>query len=200
MRPLSIHQCERASLLVPLVMALLILFAGCGAPLQSRAVATADAPALTAAQLIEIGRAFDQRGDSVRAEQYWMRALEAGAPARAVLPLLLSSYIRDRQYRLAIERAQDYLRRHPRDLDLRLLLGSLHEAIGGLQQAIDEYQRVVERRPAHPDSHYALASALLQQGHDRARADAHFRRYLELAPAGLYAERAEGALMKELTP
>ena len=158
------------------------------------------APGLTSSQLIDIGQALWRRGETVRAEQYWVRALSQGADPDVVLPLLLAAYIQDGQYRLAIQRAEDHVRRHPRAPHLRLLLGALQEAIGAHQQAIAQYSAVVDQEPDRAEGHYALASALLQQGHDRARADQHFRRYLALDPEGPHAEHARAALLIEVAP
>ncbi|MDD9946489.1 MAG: tetratricopeptide repeat protein [Myxococcales bacterium] len=186
------------------LLLLVLLMGACGGTTPGGRLASPsraqEAPRLTAAQLIDLGRAFLQRGDTVRAEQYWVRALALGAAPRRVLPLLLSAYIHDHQYRLAIQHGEEYLRKHPREPTLQLLVGSLHEALGAYQPAIEHYSAAVRRQPAGAEGHYALASALLQQGHDRPRADAHFRRYLELEPNGPHAELARAALLQELSP
>jgi tetratricopeptide (TPR) repeat protein len=161
---------------------------------------SADAPALSNTQLLEVARELERRGDSLRAEQYYVLALERGAPADEVLPRLLAAYVRDRQYRLAAQRAEDYLARHPHSVRIRLILAALYEAVGDYSRAVECYQQVVHSQPSGPDAHFALASVLVEQGHDRATADLHFRRYLELAPRGVYAERAEAALLTEVTP
>jgi tetratricopeptide (TPR) repeat protein len=185
-----------------LLIASLLAISGsaCAGSQLPAAAPASDAPALSTTQLMEIARELERRGDSLRAEQYWMEALDRGAPADDVLPHLFTAYVRDRQYRLAAQRAEDHLRRHPSSTRVRLLLAALYQAVDDYAQAVRQYRSVVRAEPTRADAHYALATALVEEGQDRASADEHFRRYLELAPNGLYAERAQAALLKEVTP
>lgn len=177
------------------------LAAGCaGSQLQAAAPGQGQGPQLTTQQLIEVASELERRGESLRAEQYWNEALDRGADADRVLPHLLSAYVRDRQYRLAAQRAEDHLQRHPSSTRVRLLLASLYQAVDDYTQAVRQYRAVVTLEPDRANAHYALATALVKEGQDRQSADAHFRRYLELAPAGPYAERAQAALLKEVMP
>jgi tetratricopeptide (TPR) repeat protein len=183
------------------VLAVILAWSAFGcAGSQLRAAASPEGPSLSTAQLIEVAQELERRGDSLRAEQYWMEALDRGAPSDVVLPHLFSAYVRDRQYRLAAQRAEDHLRRHPNSTRVRLLLAALYQAVDDYAQAVRQYRVVVRSEPQRADAHYALATALVEQGHDRSGADEHFRRYLELAPNGAYAERAHAALLKEVTP
>lgn len=136
----------------------------------------------------------------MRAEQYYTQALAQGAREDDVLPRLLSAYIRDRQYQLAAQRVEDYLRRHPEASELRLLLAALCEALGNYRKAVLQYRAVLHSKPEYAEAHFALASALLSEGHDRTQADAHFRTYLALEPSGAHAVQARAALLKEVTP
>jgi cytochrome c-type biogenesis protein CcmH/NrfG len=101
---------------------------------------------------------------------------------------------------LAAQRAEDHLRKHPSSTRVRLLLASLYQAVDDYAQAVRQYRAVVQLEPSRASAHYALATALLEEGHDRQSADDHFRRYLELDPRGPYAERAQAALLKEVMP
>jgi len=152
---------------------------------------------LTKGQLTEVASMLDQRGDVVRAEQYWMLALEEGAPADAILPQLIASFVRDRQYRLALQHAEQHLRSHPNAYNLRLLTGALYEAVGNYSAAVEHYQAVAERHGERAEIHYVLGAALLKQGISHSEADASFRKYLDLAPRGRYAEQAQALLLKE---
>jgi tetratricopeptide (TPR) repeat protein len=181
------------------VVAMLSCFSACaGMQHQTRSAHDEAAEPLTQGQLTEVAGVLDTRGDVVRAEQYWRLALEQGADAETVLPKLLGAFVRDRQYRLALQHAQEYLRAHPNAYTLRLLAGAIYEAVGNYPAAIEQYQIVAERRAERADVHYVLGAALLKQGTDRMEADACFRRYLELAPEGRYAERAQASLLKEM--
>jgi tetratricopeptide (TPR) repeat protein len=183
-----------------LVLIATLLFGGCAGSRLSLAEPDLRERGLTAKQLMEVARELERRGDTLRAEQYWMEALERGAPPDDVLPRLLSAYVRDRQYRLAAQRAEDHLRRYPSSVRVRLLLAALYQAVDDYAKAVAQYHIVVRSDPKRADAHYALATALESQGHDHASADAHYRRYLELAPNGPYAERAHAALLKEVSP
>lgn len=167
---------------------------------QLQAATPQEEQQLTTEQLMEVATELERRGDSLRAEQYWMEALDRGAPSDVVLPHLFQAYVRDRQYRLAAQRAEDHLRRHPNSTRVRLLLAALYQAVDDYAQAVRQYRAVVRSEPQRADAHYALATALVEEGHDRSGADDHFRRYLELAPHGPYAERAQAALLKEVMP
>jgi tetratricopeptide (TPR) repeat protein len=152
---------------------------------------------LTKGQLTEVATVLEKRGDVVRAEQYWRLALEEGAEAETVLPQLIAAFVRDRQYRLALQLAENYLRVHPNAHTLRLLTGALHEAVGNYSAAVEQYQMVAEQQGQSAEVHYVLGAALLKQGISRTEADTCFRKYLDLAPSGRYAERAQAMLLKE---
>lgn len=149
-------------------------------------------------QLLEIARAADQLGDNLRAQQYLLAAARSGASPKLTLPLLLRSYVADGQYRLAIDTARDYLRAHPEDARLRLLLASLYEATQLEAAAIEQYERVLSELPSDADAHFALAELLHELGREPGRADQHFRAYLALAPHGDNAAEARASLLEEL--
>lgn len=174
--------------------------AGCAAAQQVPTTPQPEKPPLTETQLVAVAGALDQRGDVVRAEQYWTLALSQGAQAKAVLPKLMAAFVRDRQYRLALQYASEHLRKHPSDTKLRLLTGAIYEAVGDYAAAVQNYELVLGQEPRRADVHFVLAEVLRSSGADRARADLHYRKYLELAPHGPYAERAEATLLKEVAP
>jgi tetratricopeptide (TPR) repeat protein len=182
------------------IMLTLAVVSGCAGSQLAAATPSQAEPTLSTAQLIDVAQELERRGESLRAEQYWNEALERGAEPDKVLPHLLSAYVRDRQYRLAAQRAEDHLRRHPSSTRVRLLLAALYQAVDDYAQAVRQYRAVVRLEPTRANAHYALATALVEEGQDRLSADEHFRRYLELAPNGPYAERAQAALLKEVMP
>ena len=180
-------------------------FAACFAlALAASSCAHVNAPAreperpLGAEQLLVVARAAEQLGDRLRAQQYLMSALRAGAEARRVLPWLLSLYVADNQYRLAIDTAREYLRVHPRDSGMRMLLAGLYEATELEVGALEQYERVIASAPNEPRAHFALASLLRERGREPGRADEHFRAYLSLDPRGENADEARAALLTEL--
>jgi tetratricopeptide (TPR) repeat protein len=152
----------------------------------------------TPAKLVDRGKAFAAIGDSTRAEQYFAAAINAGGDERAILPLLLLVCIRDNRYRVAIEYASTYLKKHPSDLRVHLLLGTLYSAIGDAHEAQKELEQVVEARPADADAHYALAILYRDGENNPVAADQQFREYLRLAPNGSHAEEAQASLLKSV--
>jgi tetratricopeptide (TPR) repeat protein len=153
---------------------------------------------LSKAQLVEIANALAQTGDTIRAEQYYATALRQGGDRSEVLLPLLRLYVRDGQYRLAIEHAEDQLRRQPRDVALRLLLGTLYAATGQMREAVAAFEQVLRVAPRSAEAHFALATALREAHIDLGRADEHFRAYLAVAPEGEHAEEARSLLLTEL--
>lgn len=177
---------------------LLALWAAGCAHLPQPSAAGDEQPALSQAQLLEIAAAAEQSGDGLRAQQYLLAARAGGADAQRTLPWLLRLYVRDGQYRSAIDAATSELELHPDALPLRMLLASLYEAMQLPEAATDQYQRVLQRRPDDALAHYALASLLQRGGLDAARADAHYRAYLALEPDGPDAADARAHLLQEL--
>jgi tetratricopeptide (TPR) repeat protein len=148
------------------------------------------------AKLTARGRGFAAMGDTTRAREYFDAALEAGGDDRELVPLLLSVCVRDGRYRLAVDYAQQYVRKHPRDARMRLVLGTLHAGLGETVAAEAELARVVDTNPDSSDARYALAVLLRDQRGDLLGADQHFRAYLELAPDGEHSEEAKSSLLQ----
>jgi Tfp pilus assembly protein PilF len=152
----------------------------------------------TADKLVRRGREFANAGDTTRAEQYFASAINRGGDEKSILPMLLIVCIQDGRFRVAIEYASTYLKRHPADVKVRLLLGTLYSAIGDAQPAHRELQRVLDAEPADVDAHYALAVLSRDNENDPVSADKHFREYLRLAPNGPHAEEAQASLLQSV--
>jgi tetratricopeptide (TPR) repeat protein len=148
------------------------------------------------AKLAARGRAFASMGDTTRAREYFDAALEAGGDERELTPLLLSVCVRDGRYRLAIDYAEQYLRKHPRDRSMRFVLGTLRAGVGEPVAAEAAFAKVIQDDPEHPEAEYALAVLLRDQRGDLRGADQHFRAYLKLQPEGDHAEEAKSSLLQ----
>lgn len=151
-------------------------------------------------RLVARGQAFAAVGDTVRAQEYLAAALEAGADERALTPELITLCVRDGRYRLAVEHAQRYLTRHPRDRRMRFVLGSLYAALGETAEAERELRRVVDadRDSANANANYALAVVLRDQKQAPLEADRYFRAYLRLSPQGEHVEEARASLLESM--
>jgi len=146
--------------------------------------------------LVDRGKAFAQAGDMTRAEQYFAAALERGADASAVMPLLVRVCVAERRYRVAIDYAEEHLRRHPTDTPLRFLLGSLYLGVGETGTARAHLEQAAREDPKNADVRFALGVLYRDEVEDRATAHDHFAAYLELAPRGPHAAEARGSLLK----
>ncbi len=152
----------------------------------------------SAANLLERGRAFAEVGDLTRAEEYLASAIDQGADRREALPLLIDVCVRGGRYRSAIQHAENHLRKQPRDLRTRLVLGTLHYAVGDMAEAHAALEQLLEERPNEARAHYVLAVMARDNENDVVAADRHFREYLRIAPAGDHAEEARASLLKRV--
>jgi len=146
------------------------------------------------AKLVEQGKAFAAVGDTTRAEQYFSTAMARGADESMVVPLIVKVCVNDGRYELAIEYASRYTQKHPSDVRVRYLLGTLYAAIGDRSRARSELEYVVSAKPNDPEPHWALAKVLHDEGKDPNLADGQFREYLRLAPTGTHADEARASI------
>ena len=163
-------------------MAILGCSACAGAPQRP---ATADAVAERADWAFAQGEAAAERGDTVRAEQYFTLALDRGHDARQVLPALLGVCLKSSRLRAALNYAEPYLQNHPDDHELRYLVASIHAGLGAADQARTELERLLRDAPGHADGHFLLAILELDAAPERTKA--HFKSYLALEPSGAHA-------------
>lgn len=148
-------------------------------------------------RLFERGKGFALVGDSTRAEEYFVAAIEHGADGRQVVPHLLEICVRDGRYRVAIEYAEQHLAKYPKDLETRFVLGTLYAALGDSAHAKSQVELVIQARPDESKARYAMAVILRDAG-DVVGADREFREYLRIEPNGAHAEEARGSLLKSV--
>lgn len=153
-----------------------------------------------ATKLLERGKAFAYVGDQTRAEEYLTAALDAGADPRQVLPLLMDVCVKSGRYRAAIQVGENHLRKHPNDVQTRLMVGVLYIAVDDTDHAKDHLLQVVARpipppETIHGEAHYYLG-VVAREKHEWKDADTHFREYLRIEPAGSHVEEAKGSLLQ----
>lgn len=151
-------------------------------------------------QLFQQALAHAQEGDLVRAEQYFVAALERGVDERNVMPPLIRTCIAASRFRAAVGYATHYLERHPDDVPLRFLMATIQAGLGENAAARRGLEDVLQRNGRHAGAHYNLATLLRDGYSDPRGADAHFRRYLELEPTGQHAEEARAGLLRTESP
>ncbi len=145
-------------------------------------------------KLFERGKGFASVGDLTRAEQYLTAAIDGGGDAEKIGPVLLQVFIDGQRFRLAVEFCERSLKKNPKNLKLRFLLGTLYNAIGDATNAHEAFETVVQTDPNHAEAHYALA-VILREEHNVDSADRHFREYLRISPKGPHAAEARGSLL-----
>ena len=177
-----------------------LAIAACGPSPEAKASKDLEAMRVetTPERLQTRGEASATMGDLTRAEQYFVAALRAGGDARALTKRLLIVCVTDGRYPAAATYADDYLRKHPGDTDVRYAAATVYVGMGDLPRAREGLQRVVIERPDDADAHYALASVLHQEGDSLLEADKHYREYLRLSPEGEFAEAARASLLKSV--
>ncbi|HET9955606.1 MAG TPA: tetratricopeptide repeat protein [Polyangiaceae bacterium] len=169
------------------------LLPACAAPESSRRPARP--PELEPKVLLARAEVARRLGDWTRAEQYYVVALESGGPPRWITQRLLEVCVADQRFPVALEYAEQYLARHPRDPELALAAASLHLALGGLDRARLLLEDILRSRPNWPEPHFALASVLRASERESGApasglADQHDFEYLKLSPTGPFAETA----------
>lgn len=140
------------------------------------------APHDEASSLFDRASFFSERGDSVRAEQYFVAAVREGYPEHRVLPHLLRTCLQASRLRAARTYAESYVLRHPEAHAVRTLLASLHLALGDTDAARSELEHVLSFTPTHATAHYLLAVIARDFALDACNARAEFTEYLALAP------------------
>jgi tetratricopeptide (TPR) repeat protein len=183
-------------------LALMVLLAACSpAPAQLAATPALDAAAASRAeaeQLLALGERYARAGDSLRAEQYLVAALDAGIEPRAVLPMLLRVCVDARRYRVALEHAEEALAADPENSHLRFLTGTLLAMTGDVPGARVHLTRAARELLHSAEVQFSVAVFARDQAQDPAAADGYFRRYLELEPHGVHAGEARNCLLTEV--
>jgi tetratricopeptide (TPR) repeat protein len=171
---------------------------GCAAPQSKMQEGVAVMKAESAPdQLAARGDSFASLGDMTRAEQYFVAALRSGGEPARLVRRLIAVCVADGRYPVALDYAEEYLRNHPADVDVRFAAATLRIAIGDEKRGREELALVLAARPGFADAHYALA--LLDKGKgDVMAADAQFRAYLAASPDGAHVEVARANLMRSV--
>lgn len=150
----------------------------------------------TSADLVRGGRYFAQNGDLLRAEQYFATALERGADAAEVLPMLLRVCVAGSRYAAALRYAEANLDARPTDTSLWITTATLAISLNQADKARDLLTRLLQRRDDVADAHFLLAVVHRDYGSQRDLSTAEFERYLALAPNGTHAAEAREALVQ----
>jgi cytochrome c-type biogenesis protein CcmH/NrfG len=173
----------------------LALVAGCPAP--QRPSTTGPAPSALEAKLVanpndakvnfELGRSAEATGDTLRAEQYYLRAEALGHPQTEILPRLLRVLAQAQRYHEALRRCDERLRAVPEDRETRYVKAALLLALDRPRDAERELQTLIRQKPADADAYLQLGRIYRDAAtddKDRAQVRALYEKYLALAPDG----------------
>ena len=157
-------------------------------------------PAISSEELFQIALLQARRGDLLRAEQYLIAARTQGYDESTVAYWLVRVCVSAGRYHSALGHALGYLRIHPSDWRFRLIVASIHDALGDSARAQAELKTVVEAEPASPLPRYLLAMVYRQQPVTSGDAVPHLEAYLDLDPNGPHAEEARAILEERYGP
>lgn len=147
---------------------------------------------VAASELRSQGLDFARAGDLTRAQQYLAAAYAKGFDEQIVLPEIVKVCVAASRLRAALLYAEPYLDRHPGDAAMSYVVGSIHLALGNLQQASAHLEGALQPG-VFVDAAYSLAVAESRQGQVQSARE-HLQIYLAKSPRGLYASRAKRLL------
>lgn len=178
--------------------ALLVLLLGsaCGSAATERQRNEKALAEDSASMLFKKGQVAASIGDMTRAEQYLVAALKAGGAEKPITEKLIVVCSADQRYPAALEYAEQYLYRHPRDVEVTFAAASIYAALGQMERARTLLEQVVGVRPEWSEPHYVLATVLREHGESLSAAERHDLEYLRLDPDGRFAERARARLSR----
>ena len=164
------------------------------ATLHERPDLQAELSTVTPEDFLLLAVSHARSGDLLRAEQYLSAARQRGHDEGAVVYWLVRVCVAASRYQSALIHAASYLREHPSDWPLRFVVASIHEALGDLDRAQSELERIVGAEPSIPLAHYRLAMLYRDREGQDARAILHLEEYLALNPEGPHAAEVRSAL------
>ena len=184
-----------------LLFGLILVLVGCHRTAIPRSESALDDPhAISSQQLFEIALFQAQRRDLLRAEQYLTAARQRGYDEARTTYWLVRVCISAGRYHSALRHAAQRLDRNPYEWRLRLVVASLHEALGDRERAQSELENVVRSRPGEPLPRYRLAILYREDPVLSERASEHLSRYLALDPRGVHAQEVRAMLSSPPAP
>lgn len=178
-------------------LAVLVSLSGCQhGSVRKSVVADEEQTPISRNDLFVIAVDQAQRGDLLRAEQYLVAAKAQGLDDDVVVYWLVRVCVAAGRYHSALRHASAHLRSHPGDWGLRLVVASIHEALGDLESARFELETIVHTESDLALPHYRLASVYRRYSVSTEDALRHYRRYLELEPNGPHASESRAELAK----
>jgi tetratricopeptide (TPR) repeat protein len=175
-------------------MALLAaLLSGCASrTTQQEARASSESAQPSSVELFRLGKTAFERGDSIRAEQYFALARKEGYEPRLVIPVLIQVCLQGSRLRAALNHAEPFLLEHPEEEELRYLVATIHLSLGQSDAARMELQQLLQRSSVLADAFYLMG--IIDLTDDPSSARHHFQEYLRLSPGGSHAAEVRSRL------
>lgn len=148
-----------------------------------------------AAELRAQGLGFARRGDLIRAQQYLSASMAKGFDERIVVPELVKVCIASSRLRAALAFGEPYLARNPEDAGMQYVVGTMHMALGNLQEASSHLDGALRAGNLMGDARFSLALVAEKRG-DVEVVRTNLITYLLESPKGRYASRAKSMLAK----
>lgn len=140
--------------------------------------------------------ALDRLGQKGEAENEYRKVLDLRPGSEQAAMNLGALLYDDRRYADAIAVYRRALATQPTSVALRNNLAESYRAAGRTQDSRREFEAILRDQPGYAPAHYGLALLFDDQLRDPARAVAHYRRYLALAPDAPDADRVRGWLQR----
>jgi tetratricopeptide (TPR) repeat protein len=123
-----------------------------------------------------------QQGEVDQTEAYFRRQVESGHPdAPLILEAFVEGYLQLHRLPEASACLAIWEKLQQDNMFLYFLRGSIRERIPNLQEAADDYRKVLELNPNYDEARLRLARVLLE-GHECSEAISHLQRVLETQP------------------
>jgi tetratricopeptide (TPR) repeat protein len=140
----------------------------------------------------ELGQAEGNKDDITKAIQHYQEALKLDPSAHMIFDELTDLYMQTGRLRDAVTQAEDLLKQNPDNLDARRMLGRIYWGLVGnprdgridenyVKQAMEQYQKIVEKEPKDADS-WVMLGRLNSVAHNSQEAEKDFNAALKADP------------------
>lgn len=151
------------------------------------------------AQFLTQARYWSEKGDSVRAEQYYVAAWQAGHPFGEVLPHLLNTCMEGGRLRNALIYIETAQHEEPENAWLKMLSAVLLWSLGDSAQAFQRALEVSAAENAPAEIFYWKGVMFEEYLSDRDAARESFEEYLQRDAQGQWSKQAQAYLARQST-
>lgn len=180
----AIYQLRRSSPIVVCLLLLVLIVSSACSPTRA-AVSSENRREEDAQRLVVRGQRLAASGQSVRAEQYFLASIEAGAPEEVVLPELIDTCVVSGRLRSALDYVERASKLEPEDVRLQRLLATIYLSLGQVDLAAQVVEQLARQSEPSPETLLFLAESYDRYLSQRGRAVEFYGRYLAAVPEGI---------------